>query len=100
LGDGAMSQNPYLLNHLDDPMRFLFFTLDEFFVLAIPLFVGMFIGKMFLGAFCALVLYQVLKGIKKAFKNANFRQLTYWFLPTPKTTFKVYVPSYYREFQG
>jgi type IV conjugative transfer system protein TraL len=100
LGDGAMSQNPYLLNHLDDPMRFLFFTLDEFFVLAIPLFVGMFMGQMLSGALVSLILYQVLKRIKKAFKNAGFRQLTYWFLPTKKTTFKVYVPSYYREFQG
>ena len=94
-----MSQDYYLLNHLDDPLRFFFFTMDEFLVLAVPLLVGMLINKMLWGALFALILYKLLTLIKKFARNVNLRQLAYWFLPTNKKTLKVYVPSYYREFQ-
>ena len=56
-----MSQNYYLLNHLDDPMRFLFFTMDEFVVLAAPLLIGMLVNQMLSGALIALILYKILK---------------------------------------
>lgn len=95
-----MSQDYYLLNHLDDPLRFFFFTMDEFLVLAVPLLVGMLINKMLWGALFSLILYKMLILIKKAAKDVNLRQLAYWFLPTKKSTLKLYVPSYYREFQG
>ena len=95
-----MSSDYYLLNHLDDPMRFLFFTIDEFLVLAVPLFVGMFVNKMLWGALVSLLLYQALKWIKATFKGAGLRQLGYWFLPSKDKTLKIYIPSYYREFQG
>ncbi|MGI9215251.1 MAG: type IV conjugative transfer system protein TraL [Gammaproteobacteria bacterium] len=51
------------------------------------------------GALFALILYKLLTLIKKFARNVNLRQLAYWFLPTNKKTLKVYVPSYYREFQ-
>jgi len=95
-----MSHDYYLLNHLDDPMRFLFFTMDEFVALAVPLFVGMFINQMLWGALVSLILYKILKLIKKVSKGVGLRQLTYWFLPTKTKTLKFYVPSCYREFQG
>jgi|JI7StandDraft_1071085.scaffolds.fasta_scaffold26540_2 type IV conjugative transfer system protein TraL len=94
-----MNRDYYLLNHLDDPLRFFFFTMDEFLVLAGPLLVGMLINKMLWGALCSLILYKLLTLIKKLAKGVNLRQLAYWFLPTKKSTLKLYVPSYYREFQ-
>lgn len=95
-----MNQDYYLLNHLDDPLRFFFFTMDEFLVLALPLFVGMFMNKMLWGALFSVILYKLLTFIKKLAKGVNLRQLAYWFLPTKPNTLRLYVPSYYREFQG
>lgn len=95
-----MSQDYYLLNHLDDPLRFFFFTMDEFLVLAASLIVGMLINKMLWGALFSLILYKLLTLIKNAAKDVNLRQLAYWFLSTKKSMLKLYVPSYYREFQG
>lgn len=95
-----MSSDYYLLNHLDDPLRFFFFTMDEFLALAAPLFIGMFINKMLWGALFSLILYKLLTSIKKLAKGVNLRQLAYWFLPTNKKTLKLWVPSYYREFQA
>jgi conjugal transfer pilus assembly protein TraL len=95
-----MSQNYYLLNHLDDPMRFLFFTMDEFVVLAGPLLIGMLVNQMLSGALISLVLYKILKFIKNVAKGVGLRQLAYWFLPIKEKTFKIYVPAYCREFQG
>lgn len=93
-----MSTDYYLLNHLDDPLRFFFFTMDEVLVLGGPLFIGMFINKMLWGALFALILYKLLTWIKKLAIGVNLRQLAYWFLPTKSNTLKIYIPSYYREF--
>jgi type IV conjugative transfer system protein TraL len=95
-----MSQDYYLLNHLDDPMRFLFFTIDEFLAIGVPLFVGICVNEMIWGAIIGLGLYQILKFIKRTFKGASLRQLAYWFLPTNKKTLKILVPSNLREFLG
>lgn len=95
-----MRQDHHLLNHLDDPMRFLFFTMDEFIVIAVPLFIGMAVNCMFLGTIAALGLYQLLKFIKKSFAGANLRQLAYWFLPTKKSMLSINIPSCIREYQG
>ena len=94
-----MNQDYYLLNHLDDPLRFFFFTMDEFLVLAAPLFLGMCINQMLWGALFSLILYKLLTLIKKFAKGVNLRQLGYWLLPTKQKTLKIYVPSYHREFQ-
>lgn len=95
-----MSQDYYLLNHLDDPMRFLFFTIDEFLALAFPLFLGIFVDQMLWGALISLILYRILKFFKGAFREANLRQLAYWFLPSKDKLLKIPIPSYCREFQG
>lgn len=94
-----MNQDYYLLNHLDDPLRFFFFTMDEFLVLAAPLLLGMCINQMLWGALFSLILYKLLTLIKKFAKGVNLRQLGYWLLPTKQKTLKIYIPSYYREFQ-
>lgn len=53
-----MEQNHVLLNHLDKPARFLFFTLDEFVCLGVPTFTGMVMQWLTTGFFldCVFIL--------------------------------------------
>ena len=84
-----MNPDPYLLNHLDDPLRFLFFTPDELLCLAGPLLAGMAVGQMLWGALCGLVLYKAIQWIKSRFEDVRLRQLAYWFLPAKTRLVKV-----------
>ena len=95
-----MNQDYYLLNHLDEPVRFLFFTIGEFIVMLVPFMIGMFIDQMIFGLIIGFALYQLLKLIGRSFFGANLRQIAYWFLPTSKKMLQLNIPSYIRELQG
>ena len=88
----------YLLNYLDQPSRFLFFTMDEFIALASPLLTGMILGWMITGFIGSLCGYGILKFLKSKFKGGTLRHAMYWYLPTSRKQMKVYIPSYVREY--
>lgn len=95
-----MNQDYYLLNHLDEPVRFLFFTLGEFIVILVPFMLGMLVDRMLLGLVFGALCYQVLKLVNRNFHGANLKQIIYWFLPTSKRMLKLNIPSCVRELQG
>ena len=95
-----MKQDYYLLNHLDEPVRFLFFTFGEFIVLLVPFMFGMFMNCMMLGLLTGLFLHQLLRFVGRSFGGANLRQIVYWFLPTTKNMLQLNIPSCVRELQG
>ena len=95
-----MSQDYYLLNHLDLPVRFLFFTMGEFIVILVPFMVGMIMNKMLFGICAGFGLYQLLKLVNRSFNGATLRQIGYWYLPTAKDMLQLNIPSYVRELQG
>lgn len=90
----------YLLNHLDKPARFLFFTLGEFLSLGAPTFTGMIVGWTGTGFFIGLLTYTGLRTLKRSLGGGALRHAMYWYLPTSKRHHKVWIPSHIREFIG
>ena len=86
-----------LLNHLDKPARFLFFTIDEFLSLSIPIFVGLGVGYAFTGTCASLFCFWGVKTLKKLSGGGALRDIIYWYLPTSQKGMKIFVPSYIRE---
>lgn len=94
-----MKKDNYLLNNLDEPLRFLLFTIDEALVLFVPLFTGMALGYVLFGVITSIILYQGLKQCKARAIGSNLRQVAYWILPNFKF-FRANIPSYIRDFRG
>ena len=92
-----MDQNHILLNHLDKPARFLFFTMDECFCLAAPTFGGMVLQWVTTGFLSGLILYSLIRALKKQFPYTNLRKIFYWYLPNGDRAFKIAIPSYIQE---
>ncbi len=92
-----MEQNHVLLNHLAKPARFLFFTLDEFLCLGVPIFVGMVAQWITTGFLVGLSFYFGIKALKKQFPHGNLRKILYWYLPNGHKAFQIPIPSYVRE---
>ena len=90
----------YLLNYLDQPARFLFFTIDEFIVLLVPLMLGFWMMWALTGALCSFGGFILLRIMKKQAGESNFRQSLYWYLPTSSNQMKIVIPSYIRELIG
>ena len=90
----------YLLNYLDQPARFLFFTLDEFFILLLPLMIGFWFMWAFTGLLCSVGGFLALRLLKKNTGNGSLRNTLYWHLPTSPRHMKLLIPSHIREFMG
>jgi type IV conjugative transfer system protein TraL len=92
-----MEQNHVLLNHLDKPARFLFFTLDEFVCLGVPTFTGMVMQWLTTGFLAGLCFYFGLRALKKQFPYGSLRKILYWYLPNGHKAFRIKIPSDIRE---
>lgn len=86
--------------YLDEPYKIVFFTIDEFVLLIVPVIVSMkLVGSPMIGMFIGTVLVAVLKNIKgREGHNQLLRQI-YWHFP-PIIRFKSTPPSYQREILG
>lgn len=90
----------FLLNRLDKPLRFLGINKDEVFVVAIPLFGGLFMGWILSGFLVGIGALSLVRTIKKQNEGSMLIHALYWHLPTPKMSMKLFVPSYIRETLG
>jgi type IV conjugative transfer system protein TraL len=90
----------YLLNYLDRPVRFLFFTIGEFCTLGGPVFLGMFFGWAGTGFLLGVLGYIALRFVKKSLGGGLLKHAIYWYLPTSRKTYKLRIPSHIREFIG
>lgn len=95
-----MEQNHVLLNHLDQPVRFLYFTLDEAFALLGSFLLGGIINRLLCGLIFGIVAAIALNKIKKINQDCNITQMFYWYLPTSRSAYRLYIPSHIREFLG
>ena len=90
----------FLLNRLDKPLRFLGINKDEAFVVALPLFGGLFMGWILSGFLVGIGALSLVRTIKKQNEGSALIHALYWHLPTPKKAMKLPVPSYIREIIG
>ena len=95
-----MDNETLLLNHLDQPLRFLGIKKDEAFAFMGPLFFGFFIGYNGTGLLAALGILSLYRSFKKRNKGSTLLHAFYWHFPTSRKAMKLYIPSHLREFIG
>ncbi|MBY0501653.1 MAG: type IV conjugative transfer system protein TraL [Alphaproteobacteria bacterium] len=90
----------YLLNRLDQPLRFLGVNKDEALAFMGPTVLGFFMGYILTGLSLGILFLSVYRVIKKRNEGATLLHALYWHLPTSRRSFKIYVPSHIREYIG
>ncbi|MBY0272280.1 MAG: type IV conjugative transfer system protein TraL [Alphaproteobacteria bacterium] len=90
----------FLLNRLDKPLRFLGINKDEALIAVIPLFGGLFMGWIISGFIVGIGSLSILRTIKKQNEGSALIHALYWYLPMPRKSMKLSVPSYIRETIG
>lgn len=86
--------------HLDDPFKIIIFTIDEFLILVVPFFIGLWvINAPITGLLIGAAGVFGLKKLKGAQGHYYLYQLMYWYLP-PLRKLHSTPPSYMREFLG
>ena len=87
-----------ILQHLDDPLRILKWTLDEaLFVLCAP-YVGIMMNAPWVGVSFGILGSVMLKKSKQMFGEGTLIHGMYWYLPTASS--RTLAPSYAREYVG
>lgn len=89
-----------ILHHLDDPLRFLHWTLDEAMSITGPAFFGLAVEHPLLGLIGSGVCYWALTTTKKRFGFESLKHALYWHLPKSDQRLPNTPPSYIREYLG
>lgn len=89
-----------LFNNLDNPMRFLVWTLPEAMVLWSPLFVGFATGYVFTSLLFSAGGFYLLREVTQRFGKQSLAAVLYWYFPPNKRKLKVTPPSYVRGYLG
>lgn len=85
-----------IMQCLDSPVKFLFWTMDEMVVLAMPAMVGMLLDWVITGmCFSVVGLYLLRKFKNQVGSKGSIKQGLYWWLPTqnhlPKSSIREYL---------
>ena len=95
-----MDESQHIYKTLDNPIRFLFWGMDECLIVAVPFFLGLCLHK-FVLLFGGMILKHCFSKIKKKFPHGAFAHKLYWHLPTPAlkhlSKIKNLPPSHQRE---
>lgn len=93
------SNRHVILNYVDTPLKILFWTVPELFMLFVPFFVGMLISQLMLGLCVALIYFWLSRVYQRHFGKGQLQAVMYWFLPANRR-FKQLPASYIREYFG
>ena len=85
-----------ILTQLDNPVRLLFWTLDEMALMCIPFFVGI-LSNSFTIIILGYFLSRKYRRYKRRYPSRRLKAIMYWHLPT---RFKWIIPSHKRFFVG
>ena len=88
-----------VLNHIDTPLKILFWTTGELLMLIVPCFVGLIINQVVLGLTISVFSFWLSKKYQQHFGKGQFQAVKYWFLPQDRR-FKSLMPSCAREYIG
>ncbi|MGL5720275.1 MAG: type IV conjugative transfer system protein TraL [Alphaproteobacteria bacterium] len=89
-----------LLHRLDDPLRLLFWTVDEAASILIPPFLGLGMDRPFLGLIGAGIGFFVLRSLKRRWGNGTLKHALYWHFPHNRQKLLKTPPSAVREYLG
>ena len=95
-----MNGHPHpTIKTLDNPPRVLFWSIDEFLFMAIPMFLGIALGCIYLVPGGLLLKWGYAK-VKKKMPFGSFKHRIYWLMPTSclRRTIRTLPPSHNREY--
>ena len=70
-----------ILNHVDTPLKILFWTAGELLMWFIPCFLGLMLNQLILGLIISVIGGLVNKKYQQHFGRGQFQSVKYWFLP-------------------
>jgi type IV conjugative transfer system protein TraL len=88
-----------ILNHVDTPLKILFWTGSELLMLIVPLFVGLMVNQLTLALVVSIFNFWGNKKYQQHFGKGQFQAVRYWFFPADRR-FKTLPPSFIREYIG
>lgn len=89
-----------ILHHLDDPLRVLYWTVDEAAVLIFSPFIGVMINQPLMGgAFSIFGTWLIIK-LKKMLGGGTLKHALYWHFPHNRSRLGHTPPSCIREYIG
>lgn len=86
--------------YINKPPKIIFWDLDEAMSFLLPLMIFGLLGKFVLGTFLGFSMFYGLKLIKTRVGISTLAHSLYWYFPTPRSRFRIYIPSYKREYIG
>jgi len=96
----SLEMHRKLFNNLDNPVRFLVWTVPEALVLMAPIFGAVVSGYVFTSLAFGAVGFCALRAGKRRFGKQSLAAVLYWHFPHNKRKLKVTPPSYVRMYIG
>ncbi|MBY0281467.1 MAG: type IV conjugative transfer system protein TraL [Alphaproteobacteria bacterium] len=93
-------QQHVILNHVDTPVRFLFWTKEEALLILAPFMLGSTLDFILLGFITSLSNFYLIHLYKRYFGKGQLQAVRYWFFPVNPNRLSSFPPSYIREFIG
>jgi conjugal transfer pilus assembly protein TraL len=90
----------YIPKHLNDPPRWLFWTMDEATILISGFALGVLFNHILIAGVLGIALMLLLKKLKGKEGNSFLLNRAYWYFPLCKQAFKITPPSYIKEYIG
>lgn len=90
----------YILNRLDQPLRFLGINKDEALAFIAPLLSCIYLGWIISGFILGAGVLSLIRALKKRNEGATLVSAGYWYFPVSRKSLKLYVPSHIREYIG
>ncbi len=90
----------YIPRYLDEPERWLFWTIDEACILVIPVIIGISLSYFILGIILSLTSYISWIKLKRAGHISTIRFALYWFYPDIIMRLKATPSSHLRFYIG
>jgi type IV conjugative transfer system protein TraL len=92
-------QRHVILNYVDSPIKFLFWTKGELLMFFVPFVLGLFLHQTLLGIMMAMLNIWAMSKFKKQFGKGALQAVLYWYLPRPRVL-KSLPASHIREYLG
>lgn len=86
-----------ILKHIDNPVRFLFWTKFEILIFILPCFLGLIMDQFLIGCLISFLNLRINKFYKRRFGKGQCQSIFFWYLPL-QNNFKGFPKSYIREF--
>jgi conjugal transfer pilus assembly protein TraL len=86
----------YMPKHLDEPERFLFWTIDEALTLIIPIFIGTMFKMFVVGIIISAISFASWRRLKGAGYMHALVYAMYWYLPADLMSMRYTPPSHQR----